>query len=190
MVHYVQSVEHAAEILKGSNRVMVVGCSGGGKSTLSAKLANRFGLEYQSIDRDVRFLPQWRQRDKQQQRMIIEQLVARDRWVMDGSGPSTFAMRLPRTDLVIWIRMPRLLCLYGVAGRVFRHYGSVRPLMAAGCPEPLPDRDFLAYIWNFEKESAPIFIRNFDLYGPQVPVLVLKSRRDVARLLDLVGAQD
>lgn len=189
MVHYVQSIEDAAEILKGSNRVMVVGCSGGGKSTLSAKLANRFGLEYQSIDRDVRFLPQWRQRDKDEQHIILQQLAARDRWVMDGSNPSTFEMRLRRTDLVIWVRMPRFLCFYGVAQRLLRNYGRVQPLMPAGCPERLPGRDFLDYIWNFEKESAPIFIRNFDLFGPQVPVLVLKSRWDVARLLDLVGAQ-
>lgn len=189
VVHYVE-MQAAVDCLKRSDRVMVVGCSGGGKTTLSRTLAQHLGLEYQSIDRDVRWLAGWKARDRDSQRAIIEGLVARERWVMDGSGPGSFDLRLPRTDLVVWVRMPRLLCLWGVACRVWRNYGKVRVAMAEGCAEPLPDRAFLDYIWNFEKDSAPIFIRNFERFGPDVPVLVLKSRREVARLLDLVGIGD
>ncbi|MBB4007943.1 P-loop NTPase family protein [Allorhizobium taibaishanense] len=189
MVQYAE-IPAAVDLLKRSNRVMVVGCSGGGKTTLSQKLARHLKLEYQSIDRDVRWLSGWTARDRDEQRAIIEGLIARDRWVMDGSGPGSFDLRLPRTDLVIWLRMPRRVCLWGVACRVWRNYGKVRVAMAEGCPEPLPDRAFLEYIWNFEKDSVPIFIRNFERYGPQVPVLVLKSRREVGKLLDLVGVAD
>ncbi|MUZ71989.1 AAA family ATPase [Agrobacterium vitis] len=187
MVRYVDTPA-AADLLGRSNRIMVVGCSGGGKTTLSQKLASRFNLDYQSIDRDVRWLPGWQQRDRHAQRDIIAELVSHDRWVMDGSGPSTFDLRLPRTDLVIWVKMSRMACLRGIAGRVLRNYGKVRVAMAEGCKEPLPDREFLSYIWNFERKHAPIFVRNFDLHGPDVPVLVLKSRREVARFVDLIGA--
>jgi adenylate kinase family enzyme len=169
---------------------MVVGSSGGGKSTLSRKLAQRFGLEYQSIDRDVRWLPGWGQRNREEQLAILRDLVQRERWIMDGSNPSTFDLRLPRTDVVIWVRMPRWLCLLGVARRVARYHGTVRPEMAPGCPEPLPDREFLSYIWNFEKRHAPVFIRNLDLYGHDVPIIQLKSRSDTRLLLDLLGLQD
>lgn len=189
MVHYAQSLEEAAEILKSSNRILVVGCSGGGKSTLSMKLCVRFGLEFISMDRDIFWLPNWQARSRSEQREIISNMVAEDRWLMDGSNPSSFDLRLPRADIVLWVRLPRWRCLLGVYRRAFRNYGKKRPEMAEGCVEKWPDKDFLSYIWNFEHKHAPIFIRNFDLYGPQVPVLVLKSRREVSQLLDLVGAQ-
>ncbi len=63
------------------------------------------------------------------------------------------------------------------------------PKMAEGCPERL-DLDFLLYIWNFERRSAPIFERNLALYGPGVPVLRLKSRKQFRLLLDLLASED
>ncbi|MBB4954675.1 adenylate kinase family enzyme [Agrobacterium vitis] len=189
MVNYVQNAEDAAAIVKTSNRILVIGCSGGGKSTLSMKLCHRFDLQFVSMDRDFFWLPGWRARARDEQRALISEKIAEERWLMDGSNPSSFDLRLPRADIVLWMRMPRWLCLLGVYRRAMKNHGKSRLEMAAGCVEKWPDRAFLSYIWNFERKHAPIFIRNFDLFGPQVPVFVLKSRRDVAQLLDLVGAQ-
>lgn len=183
------TIGEAGRRLATARRVLVIGCSGGGKSTLSRMLAAHFGLDYQSIDRDVRWLPGWRERDAAARREILEELVSRERWVMDGSNPSTFDLRVPRADLVIWVRMPRLTCLLGVARRVWRYHGTVRPEMAAGCPEPLPDRSFLDYIWNFERKSAPGFIRMLERHGDGVPLVTLRSRKDTRALLQAAGLE-
>ncbi len=173
----------AAKILPNTNRLLVVGCSGGGKSTLSRKISSLLKLEYLSIDRDVRFLPGWVVRDRQEQREMLSQLVQRNHWIMDGSGASTFDIRLPRTELVLWVRVPRYVALIGLAKRILRSFGKVRPDMAAGCPEKLPDREFLSYIWNFEQIHAPKFIQNLDLHGPDIPVVMLKSHREIGEVL-------
>ena len=186
MPRYV-SLMDAASLLATVERVLVIGCSGGGKTTFSAKIADLHRLEFQSLDRDVRWLPGWVERDRTEQRAIISDMVQRDRWVMDGSGASSFDLRLPRTDLVLWVRVPRWVALIGLLKRVSRFYGSVRPAMAEGCPEPLPDRDFLSYIWNFEKKYAPLFVKQIERYGPDVPVAVLNSHREMDRLLQLSG---
>ncbi len=182
MPNYITPNE-AATILPNANRILVIGCSGGGKSTLSQKISTQFKLEYISIDRDVRWLPGWQERNKQQQRQILTQLVQRDRWVMDGSGASTFDIRLPRAELVLWVRVPRYVALMGLTRRVMRYFGSTRPEMAEGCPEPVPDREFLSYIWNFEKLQVPKFVHHLDLYGAQVPVATLKSHREMDNML-------
>ena len=176
------SIEEAAGALKTAKRVLVIGCSGGGKTTLSFRLAEQFALAYQSLDRDVRFLPNWVVRDDGEQRQIFERLVAEDRWVMDGSSPSTLDIRLPRAELLIWVRVPRRVALWGLFKRVFANYGTVRDGMAEGCKEPLPDWDFLSYIWNFEKKSAPRIEREIDVHGPDVPVAMVRSHREMERL--------
>ncbi len=59
--------------------------------------------------------------------------------------------------------------------------------MADGCVEQWPDREFLSYIWNFERRFAPRIVQEIEKHGPNVPVLTLKSHREMARLLDLTG---
>ncbi len=182
MPRYVSS-EEAVRLLADAKRVLVIGCSGGGKTTFSTKIAACLELEFQSLDRDVRWLPGWVERDRAGQRDIIARLAERERWVMDGSGASSFDIRLPRTELVLWVRVPRHVALFGLFKRVCRYHGSVRPQMAEGCPEPWPDRDFLSYIWNFEKRYAPLFINRIDQHGPNVPVAVLRSHREMDAML-------
>ncbi len=183
MPNYIE-FDEAAQHLVAAQRIMVIGCSGGGKSTLSMRLCTLLDLEYISFDRDVRWLQGWINREKQEQRRILNTLMRREHWVMDGSSPSTFDIRLPRTDLLIWVRVPRRVSLMGVAQRVRKYFGRVRPDMAAGCPERWPDLEFLSYIWKFEKRSAPVIIRNLDRFGPDVPVLILKSRHEIRCLVE------
>lgn len=165
-------------------RILVVGCSGGGKSTLAQNLSKKFNLEHIPLDRDVRFLPGWIARDKEDQRYILKNLVQRERWILDGTGPSSLDIRLPRTDLVLWVRVPRWVALSGLALRVCRHYGKTRPDMAQGCKEKLPDLEFLSYIWNFETKSADRLVQGIEQFGPNVPVLILKSRQEIGNLVE------
>ncbi|MGZ9720833.1 AAA family ATPase [Rhizobium miluonense] len=178
-------LEEAATLIRKANRILVMGCSGGGKSTLSQKIAARFGLAYVSIDRDILWLPGWVQRDRDEQRAIIVAKVQGERWIMDGTNPSTFDVRLPRTDFVIWVRMPRLLCIWGVVSRWIKWMGRTRPEMAPGCIEKV-DWEFLRFIWTFEEKFTPRVLGGLAQHGPDVPVLQLKSRGEMRQLLDLL----
>ncbi|MQB43127.1 AAA family ATPase [Rhizobium sp. ICMP 5592] len=181
---YVVDIETAASILKSAERILVIGCSGGGKSTLSQKIGERFGLVYVSLDRDVRWLPGWAERDEIERKRIIVEKAQEERWIMDGTNTTTFDLRLPRTDLVIWVRMPRLLCLWGAVSRWFKWIGRTRPEMAPGCPEKI-EWQFLRFIWTFEQVYSPRIIAGLAEHGPDIPVLQLTSRRQMHALLDI-----
>lgn len=75
------------------------------------------------------------------------------------------------------------IALMGIARRVLSNYGSVRVDMAEGCPEQLPDREFLSYIWTFEKKVAPRITAGLDRHGPKVPVVIIPSRKSAAALI-------
>ena len=89
----------------------------------------------------------------------------------------------PRADLVVWVRVPRRVCLWGLTCRVASSFGRVRADMAPGCPEQLPDREFLSYIWNFERRVSPLIVDRLGRYSPGMPVLQLRSRRDMGALV-------
>lgn len=183
-INYVEDAFAAGQI-RDARRILVIGCSGGGKSTLAQKLASHFDLTYLSIDRDILWLPGWVERSREEQRQRIVERIAGERWIMDGTNPSTFDIRLPRTDIVIWVRMPRLLCVWGVVTRWLKHIGRTRPEMAPGCIEKV-DWQFLEFIWTFEKKFSPRVTSAIAAHGPHVPVLQVKSRRQMRALLDLL----
>ncbi|PPJ46683.1 AAA family ATPase [Rhizobium sp. KAs_5_22] len=172
----------AVRLLPDAARILVIGCSGSGKSTLARALGERFRLQYISMDRDVFWLPGWQQRLRDDADRRIAELVALPRWVMDGTSPRTLPERLARADLVIWLRPPRYVSLYGVVTRWFRYAGRTRPEMAEGCPERLT-LEFLRYVWHFERDSAPKIIERLAAYEGEFPLLVLKSRGDSRALL-------
>ena len=95
------SIAAAAEMMPALARISVAGVSGAGKSTLSQKLSKRHGLHYVSLDRDMRWLPRWQVRDRQQQRRLHDGFVLQDRWIIDGTNISFMDTRLPRSDLLI-----------------------------------------------------------------------------------------
>jgi adenylate kinase family enzyme len=182
------NVEQAAAALHTADRVLVIGCSGSGKSTLAQALSGMFALPYVSMDRDVFWMPGWTQRPRAEALEIVERAVAQPRWVMDGTSPGTLPLRLPRTDIVVWMRPPRHVSLYGVISRWLRFRGKTRPEMAENCPERLT-LEFLSYIWRFEKTESPEIEQKLADYGPEVPVFIVRSHADTRSLQDFLTSQ-
>jgi adenylate kinase family enzyme len=181
LVHAVD-INQAARILQKAERILVIGCSGTGKSTLAQAIASLSDLTYVSMDRDIFWLPGWKSRPRPEALALIEQAVAGQRWIMDGNSPGTLPLRLPRTDIVIWRQPPRHVALKGVISRWLRYRGRSRPEMALGCPERL-DWKFLRYIWTFERDEAPQFQDMLARHRSNVPVVTLKSYRAGEELL-------
>ena len=177
------SVAEARALLPQARRIAVIGVSGAGKSTLSVEIARRHGLPHISHDRDIRWLPGWQMRDRREIRRMEEAFAAGESWIMDGTAVSTLAVQLDRADLCLWLRPPGWLALWQLAGRVRRYYGTVRPDMAEGCPEPIPDWAFLRYIWTYEARQSPRILALLNTHPRRVPTAVLSGRRDIRALL-------
>lgn len=179
-------IREAAEIARRANRMVVIGCSGSGKSTHAQKAAALLDLPYISIDRDVLWRPGWVLRDRTEQRRLTEELTARDRWIMDGTAPATLHLRLPRAELVIWPDLPRFACLWGVLRRWITHLGRTRPEMAPGCPERIHP-EFLRYVWTWNRDVRPRVLEGLSTHAPETPVLLLHSHGEMDAFLREIG---
>ncbi|PDT39913.1 MULTISPECIES: AAA family ATPase [Sinorhizobium] len=186
MAQDLTDIAEAAGHLAQAKRILVIGCSGGGKTTLARWLSTRFDLPFISMDREFFWLPGWNSRPRAEQRAMIAAKVDQPRWIMDGTNPSSFDLRMPRTEVVLWVRMPRLLCLWGAVRRWLKWRGQARPEMADGCPERL-SLEFVRYIWTFEGKFAPMV--EAGLREHAVPVLQIRSRAQMRQLLDLLSAR-
>ena len=129
------------------NRVLIIGSPGAGKSTLSHRLAELGELPLHHLDR-MFWLPGWVERDREEGRSHLRDVLAQDRWIIDGNYGSSLPLRLERADTVIWLDYPTWLCLYRALKRWRSYRGRTRPDMTEGCPERL-DLEFFHYILMF-----------------------------------------
>lgn len=175
-------IDEAVELLSRARRILILGSPGSGKSTLSQRIAQRFGLKYISMDREFFWLPGWQLRPRDETQGLVTKAIAGDRWLIDGTGLRTLDLRLTRADLVIWLRLPRSLCLWRILQRWRRYIGRSRPEMADDCPERI-DLDFLRYIWTFDRLVTPEIAASLEAYRGTLNVLEYDTATDVNALL-------
>ena len=123
-------------------RVIIIGPCGSGKSTLARELAPLMGLPLIHMDQ-LNWNPGWIETERSALRARVEDVAARDAWLIDGNYGSVLAPRLERADTVIYLDFPIRLCLWRLIRRIASHRGRSRPDMPADCPE----RFDLAFFW-------------------------------------------
>lgn len=97
-------------------RIMVMGPSNAGKSTLAVAMANTLDLPVIHLDR-LQHLPNtdWQARPEADFKALHDQAILADRWIMDGNYSRLMPQRFERATGVIlitsnhWLRLGRYL---------------------------------------------------------------------------------
>ncbi|WP_319531484.1 topology modulation protein [uncultured Cohaesibacter sp.] len=156
------------------HRIVILGCAGSGKSTLSRALSDKLGLPIVHLDR-LYWNANWQMKDKSDFTQNVAEAINEECWIMDGNYLSTAPARLASADLTIFLDTPRWLCLTRVIKRTLIYYKRNRPDMPTGCNERF-DWDFLTYVWSFNRTHRP---RLMDVLKDHHGLLVtLKSPRE------------
>lgn len=161
-------------------KVLVIGSGGAGKTTFARALAERSGLPLIHLD-SFYWGPGWNPTPNEEWDRTIAQLIARDTWVMDGNYGRTLPVRLAACDTVIFLDLPRHVCLWRIVRRRMRYFGKVRPDLPEGCPERLT-WEFVWWVWTYPKRRRPDVLRR--LQGTAARVVVLRTSRAMREYLE------
>ncbi|MFZ9396412.1 MAG: topology modulation protein [Erythrobacter sp.] len=160
-------------------RVLIVGPCGAGKSTMGFALAEATGLPLFHMDQ-LNWQPGWIEAGDDSLRTKLREVVAGDRWIIEGTYGATLAERLPRADTVLYLDYPIGLCFWRTLKRIRTWHGRVRPDMSEGCPERL-DLGFLLYVARWNHGSRQRLEGRIAPYRDKV--IRLRSPAEAARLL-------
>jgi adenylate kinase family enzyme len=114
---------------------------------------------------------------------VVDALLARDEWIMDGNYSFTLDKRLAVADTVIFLDLPRLLCLWRVIKRRIRYRGRSHPGMAEDCPDRIT-LEFVRWIWSYPRRQRSGMLRRLEDVRSKKQVVILRSPREVARFLE------
>ena len=166
-------------------RVMIIGSSGSGKSTLARRLGAIMRLPVIHIDQFY-WSPGWVLRPLADVRADIARLVAEPSWIFDGNNSSSFDLRIARADTLVFLDLPRAVCLSRVLWRLATSYGKVRPDLAPGCPERF-DLPFLRWVYDYPRRGRPKALQLLADAPPTVTTHHLRDRKAIARWLVAVS---
>ena len=110
-------------------RIVVVGVSGNGKTTLSRKLAAQLGVPYVELDA-LNHLPGWTEASVEDFRRDVQAAMDRSEgWVLDGSYQNKLGdLILRRANTLVWLDQPLPLVLRRLITRAVRDVVTRRDL--------------------------------------------------------------
>lgn len=85
------------------DRIVIVGSSCAGKTTLARQLSERLSLPHIELDA-LNFLPHWQTRSAEEFRALTEEAVSQDRWVMDGNYSMVRDIAWSHATHIIWLK--------------------------------------------------------------------------------------
>lgn len=150
-------------------KVLVIGCSGAGKSTFARRLRDITGLPLYYLDR------LWHKADRthitrEEFDRVMAEWLARPAWIIDGDYSRTLPQRLEACDTVFFLDFPLEVCLAGVENR----RGAQRPDMP--WVEEELDAEFLQYILDFGQAQLPAIRAMLEPYRGRRQILTFRSR--------------
>lgn len=162
-------------------RVVVIGSGGSGKSTFSRQLGEVTGLPVVHLDK-LYWHAGWVKTPADEWQAIVQRELDKPEWIMDGNFGGTRAIRLAACDTVIFLDLPRWLCMYRIVKRTIKYHKGTRPDMAEGCEERF-DPEFLLWVWNYPSSGRKRVIQELDELADK-EIITLKSRTEVTDFLD------
>ena len=163
-------------------RIAIIGCSGGGKSTLARRLGERLRLPLIHLD-VLYWAPRWTEGDYEAFRARLAEAVAGERWISDGNFPDSADLHIARADLIVWVDQPRLICLWRVVWRVIVTGGRRRPDLPEGCEETF-DPWLWRYVWRWDRDTRPNIEAAIARHAAKTPLVRLSSDGAARRWLN------
>jgi adenylate kinase family enzyme len=166
-------------------RIVILGNSGTGKSTLADRLGRKLNLPVIHLDA-LCWEPGWKRLPHDVFRARIAEAISGDAWITDGNfSDLTFDLRLPRADTILWVEQPFGISLWRVFRRTLGNHFHDAESLAPGCHSRFDARflDTLRFMANFDRINRRRIETLRQTHGPHVPIVPLRGDREITDFL-------
>lgn len=157
-------------------KVIVIGCPGSGKSTVSRALHNKTDIPLYHLD-----VMYWNaDKTTVEKSVFLERLsdvLEKDEWIIDGNYSSTMELRMAACDTVIFLDYPLDVCLDGIRER------RGKPRSDMPWIETEEDSEFIEFIKNYNEQQKPKVLELLKKYSDK-NIIILESREQADAFLN------
>ena len=157
-------------------RIIVIGCPGSGKSTVSRALHSKTGIPLYHLD-----MMYWNaDKTTEEKSVFLERLFAvleKDEWIIDGNYGSTMELRMATCDTVIFLDYPLDICLDGIKERRGKPHSDLPWI------ETEEDSEFIEFIKSYNAQQKPKVLELLEKYSEK-NIVILESREQADAFLN------
>ena len=170
--------------LDSMNKIIVIGCPGSGKSTLSMKLAQTLKYAVLHLDEIYHIDNDNNIGRPELIKKTIEFAEGNDKWIIDGNYKGTLDLRMDLCDTIILFNIDTETCLENVYNR--SKHGRVA--MAENFDGSKIDDSFIGFVKEFQQKFYPeiykkavdsqkelIILNDYDKMNEFIETLSLKT---------------
>src|SRR5690606_26775272 len=159
-------------------KIIIIGCPGSGKSTLSRNLSEILNITVYHLDMFF-----WTKEkttvDDETFLKSLNEVLFKDEWIIDGHYGKTLERRIQSCDTIIFLDMSLDVCINNVKQRI----GKKRPDMPWVETKDKTHDEFLQYIKSFAETKLPHTYELLNKYKDK-NIITFKSYEEINQFLE------
>ena len=152
------------------DRILVLGCSGSGKSTFAKSLHECTGLPLIHLD-NVWWKADRTHITRDEFDRKLETILEGRQWIIDGDYSRTYEVRIRSCDTVIFLDCSEEECMAGIRGRVGKYRSDI-PWV-----EDRLDPELVELVRNYRKDNRPVLYSLLEKY-PEKRSIIFRTRTE------------
>ena len=160
-------------------KIIVLGCSGSGKSTFSKRIHDAAGLPLIHLD-NVWWKSDRSHISREEFDQKLGEILQEDKWILDGDYSRTYEVRFQSCDTVFFLDYDFEECMNGIKERVGKKRRDIP------WTEQELDPELVKQVENYERENRPVVLALIEKYSDK-RVMIFKSRSEADEWLDSIS---
>lgn len=166
------------------DRILILGCPGSGKTTLSLELGKILNIPVVHMDRHFRVRDE-STIDLQDVRNRMEKIAAKPRWIIDGNYMKSLDIRVKYATFVVFFDLPTEICLVQAKERFELTKGKQRFDAPEGMIDYELDESFVQWIKDFKLGyEAQLF--KLAITDSKLPHVVIHNELELEKFIEEV----
>lgn len=153
-----------------AKKILVLGCSGSGKSTFSKKLHEKTGLPLIHLD-NIWWKADRTHISRDEFDKKLEEIMLENEWIMDGDYSRTYEVRIQGCEAVFFLDYSEEECMNGIIERVGKERGDIPWI------EDSLDPELVKMVKDFSVDNRPTLYELFNKYSDK-QIIIFKSRSE------------
>ena len=174
--------------LRDIKKIAIIGCAGSGKTYTANKLQEKLNISVYHLDQYA-WKPGWEKVKIDELRKHHQKLLKKDSWIIEGIYFKLLHERVEASDAVIFLDVPRSVCLWNVIRRSILNSGKIVKGNPEGCTIKIFSFkfvEFLRWIWNFKSKHRSKVLETLNTFKETKQIYIFTSQQNINDFLNKI----